>query len=225
MSVVSAIIPTWQESARVRDAVRAARRVADEVIVADASSPDATAERARDEGARVVTAPKGRGAQLHAGACAARGDVMLFLHADTSLDDRARDAIERALAAPDVVGGNFFLRFVPDVGWARVFTWANDARRRLLRVYYGDSAPFVRSEVYRRLGGFRALPLMEDYDFLRRLERAGRTVYVRDVEVRASARRFVARPLRTLAAWTAIQALYTLGAHPARLARLYPDLR
>ncbi|MEZ4409180.1 MAG: TIGR04283 family arsenosugar biosynthesis glycosyltransferase [Polyangiales bacterium] len=225
MSVVSAVIPAWMEGARVADAVRAARAVADEVIVSDGGSTDGTAERARDAGARVVTAPKGRGPQLHAGAMAAAGDVLLFLHADVALERGARGAIDRALTDPAVVGGNFFLRFEPDVGWARVFTVANDLRRRALRIYYGDSALFVRRAVYHALGGFRALPIMEDYEFIRRLERAGRTAYLRDVAARASARRFERRPLRTLAVWAAVQSLYSLGAPPARLARLYEDAR
>jgi rSAM/selenodomain-associated transferase 2 len=206
--------------------VQTAGSIADEVIVADASSADGTADVARAAGARVISIDrKGRGPQLHAGALAAKGDVLLFLHADAQLRQGARDAILRALDDPGVVGGNFYLRFWPEGRFARVFTWANHLRRRWLRIYYGDSAIFVRRDIYEELGGFRALPILEDYELVRRLERRGKTVYVQHVEVLASARRFSARPLRTLLLWVLIQALYMAGVHPDRLARLYADLR
>ena len=227
MTSLSVVIPTWREAATIARTVGLALAVGDEVIVVDAASPDDTARVAERAGARVVVTAKGRGAQLHAGACAARGDALLFLHADASLPDaaRARARIEEALADPLVVGGNFYLRFDPPSSAARLFTWANDARRRWMRVYYGDSALFVRRSTYDALGGFRPLPILEDYELVRRLERAGRTVYVRDVEVVASARRFERAPLRTLLLWSALQALYLMGVPPRRLARFYADAR
>lgn len=223
---VSIVIPTWCEEATIAGAVAAARTIADEVIVADGGSTDETASVARAAGARVVLAPRGRGAQLHAGAAAAGGDVLLFLHADAELPLAARRAIQDALSDKAVLGGNFHLRFVPRSFAARLFTWANDVRRRWLHVYYGDSALFVRRSTYGVLGGFRALPIFEDYELVRRIERAGRTVYIRDVTVEASARRFASAPLRTLALWTVLQVLYSVfGLHPDRLARLYTNVR
>ena len=223
--MISAVIPAWNEAAQIAGAVACARAIADEVIVADASSPDGTAAIAERAGAGVVVAPRGRGSQLAAGAAATRGDVLLFVHADAQLPAAARGAIERALADPSVAGGNFRLRFEPADRWARLFAYVNHERRRRLRIYYGDSGIFVRRSVYEALGGFRAIPIMEDYDFVRRLERTARTVYIDDVEIVASARRFADRPLRTLAVWTAIQTLASAGVAPERLARLYADLR
>jgi rSAM/selenodomain-associated transferase 2 len=222
---VSVIIPTWNEAARIEEAVACARAVGDEVVVADGGSPDGTADLAARAGARVVHAPKGRGAQLHAGAVAARGDVLLFLHADTALAPEARGAVLRALEDPRVPGGNFFLRFTPETRLARVYTWLYHVRRRALRIYYGDSAMFVRREVYERLGGFKPLPLLEDYEWMRRLERHGRTAYVREVAAETSTRRFADRPARVMGEWVLIQGLYLLGVPPARLARLYADVR
>ena len=220
---ISVIIPTWCEEALVASAVKAALALGDEVIVADGGSPDGTAAAARGAGARVVTAHGGRGPQLHAGACSARGDILLFLHADARLPPGARRAIHEALGGKEsILGGNFRLEFVPASFAARLFTWANDARRRWLRIYYGDSAIFVRRATYEALGGFRTLPILEDYELVRRLERAGRTVYVRHVTVEASARRFERAPLRTLAIWTMLQVLYSaFGVSPHRLARFY----
>jgi rSAM/selenodomain-associated transferase 2 len=223
--VISAVVPTWQEAGRVGAVVRACAAVADEVVVADAWSADGTAAEADAAGARVIQARKGRGPQLNAGAGAARGDVLLFVHADTEVPESAGAAIRTALTDPMVVGGNFRLRFVPETPMARLYSLGNHVRRVALGLYYGDSCIFVRRRVFEALGGFRDYPVFEDYDFVCRLERAGRTRYVADVEVRSSARRFARQPLRTLAVWAALQAGYTVGLSPARLGRYYADLR
>jgi rSAM/selenodomain-associated transferase 2 len=222
---LSVIIPTWQEREVIQRAVRAAREIGDEVIVVDAGSPDGTGHLARAAGADLVHAGKGRGAQLHAGAVAARGDALLFLHADAWLPPRARAAIERALIDERLDGGNFRVRFVPESAAARLFSLANDLRRRVLRIYYGDSALFVSRTAYRRVGGFRPLKVMEDYEFVRRLERLGRTTYIRHIDVQVDARRFEAHPVHTLWRWALIQGLYSAGVSPDYLARLYRDAR
>ena len=223
---VSAIIPTWQEEGRIGPAVAAARTIADEVVVSDGGSTDRTTPIARAQGAVVLQEARGRGQQLAAGAARASGDVLLFLHADTLLPPEARGSLERVLQDPRVSGGNFFLRFEPrEAPVGRLFTWLYDVRCRVLRIYYGDSPLFVRSEVYWRLGGFPAQPLFEDWAFIRRLERSERTVYVRDVEAVTSGRRYEKRVLRTLGTWVILQTLYSLGASPRRLARWYFDAR
>ncbi len=225
MTTLSVVIPTWSEAGRIGALVTAAHGWADEVLVADGGSPDGTAAIAAAHGARVVEAPRGRGLQLAAAAREARGDVLWFLHADVEVRGDPRAAILAALADPAVLGGNFFLRFSPEDGWSRVFTWANDVRRRALRIYYGDSGVFVRRSVYEQLGGFPDLAVFEDYAFVRRLERQGPTAYIRHVELHASDRRFADAPMRTLLLWAAMQTLYSGGVPASRLARLYADIR
>jgi rSAM/selenodomain-associated transferase 2 len=222
---ISVVIPTWCEATDIRAAVASAQGLGDEVIVADGGSRDATVIIAAEAGARVVHAPKGRGAQLAAGAEAAKGDVLLFLHADARLPPSARQSIEAALAPQQVAGGNFYLVYEGRTFAARLFTWANHVRREWLQIYYGDSALFVRRTVYEALGGFRPLPVFEDYDFVRRLERDHETAYVRNTAVHASARRFEQEPLRTLFIWTAMQVLFSVGVSANTLSRLYADIR
>jgi rSAM/selenodomain-associated transferase 2 len=223
--LISAIIPTWCEQSVIAATVSAAARVADEVIVADAGSPDETAQRARQAGARVITCAKGRGLQLSAGARVARGDVLLFLHADAVLAPGARERLIAVLEDPAVIGGNFRLCFVPASAAALFFAWANHVRRKRLAIYYGDSGVFVRRSNYDALGGFKPLPVLEDYEFIRRLERHGRTAYLRDTTITVSARRFEAAPARTLLIWAALQTLYSCGVGPERLSRWYQDIR
>ncbi|GAC1396774.1 MAG: TIGR04283 family arsenosugar biosynthesis glycosyltransferase [Vulcanimicrobiaceae bacterium] len=220
--LVSIIMPTLDEADNVtaRHAEIARQRAPWDWIVADGASRDATPTLARALGARVAACEPGRGAQLDCGAEVARGDVLLFLHADTVLPPDALAAIRRALENPAVVGGNFALRFDPPTRTARFFARAYALQQRLFGVYYGDSAVFVRAETYRAIGGFGRMPIMEDYAFVRRLSRAGKTVRL-PIAVTTSARRFEGRPLRALVTWLRILVLYHLGVAPSRLARLY----
>lgn len=225
MPSLSILIPAWNEAPLIADAVRCAQAIGEEVIVVDGGSPDGTADITRTAGATVLQAPKGRGPQLRAGAAAAAGDVLLVLHADARLPALARDAILGALADPEVIGGNFLNRFLPESWFTRILEPVNDRRRRRTRRYYGDSGIFVRRAVHERLGGFAPYPIMHDYAFSAAMERAGRCVYVREPCLYASARRFQGRELRTALAWLAIQSLFPRGVSPHRLARAYPDVR
>ena len=221
---LSVIIPTWNEAPLIADAVERAARIGDEVIVADGGSPDGSAERAEAAGAIVVTSLKGRGIQLRAGAERATGEVLLFLHADARVPARARPAILDSVRQ-GAIGGAFFIRFLPCSWFTRLLEPSNDVRRRVTRGYYGDTGIFVRADEYHKLGGFRPWPIMHDYEFSRRMERAGPCTYISDPCVYASARRFEGREMATLRTWLMIQSLYRLGIPPERLARYYPDVR
>jgi cellulose synthase/poly-beta-1,6-N-acetylglucosamine synthase-like glycosyltransferase len=161
---------------------------------------------------------------MNRGASAAGGEVLLFLHADTRLPDDAYARIVAALQDPAVQGGNFELRFDGgDRFSATLARWY--AAQRRAGIYYGDSAPFVRREIFDDLGGYRPLAIMEDYDFVRRLERRGTTVCVAGPAV-TSARRWKKLGLpRTVFSWVVIRWLFVAGVSPARLARLYPQVR
>jgi len=217
---LSVVIPALNEDGRVAEAVRSVRDDA-EVIVVDGGSTDGTREAAAAAGARVISTERGRGLQLAAGARAAGGEWLVFLHADTRLEAGWAQAL-RSLAAP-VVGGAF--RFALDAD-GRAHRWLEAGvalRCRLFRLPYGDQALFARRSVYETLGGFRPWPLMEDVDFVRRLRRAGPLAFPR-VRAFTSARRFQERgaavaSLRNLG----LLALYTAGCDPRRLARFYPQ--
>ena len=195
-------------------------------VVVDGGSSDRTRQLAGQHPSRplVLDAPSGRAAQCNAGAAASSGDVLLFLHADTRLPPDAYQSLTSALAGPAVLGGNFALQFDGDDRFSRLLGgWCRLQRRA--GIYYGDSAIWLRREVFEWLGGFRPLPIMEDYELVRRLERAGRTACLPGPAV-TSARRWQRLGLpRTIATWVAIRLLFIAGAPPARLARLYPHVR
>ncbi len=221
---VSVIIPALNEAPVIARAVHSARAAgADEVIVADGGSQDATAAAAIDAGARVIEAPRGRGPQLNAGAQASHGEVLLFLHADGLLPPDAVRQIRGALTDPEVVGGNFRINFGP--GAHARFLAAFYHVIRQLTVYYGDSAIWCRRDAFRAVGGFPPYPLMEDLKFVHLLQRRGRMAYL-DGPVHASPRRWQQAGLaRTWASWVVIQTLYFYNVSPHRLARLYRHIR
>ena len=189
-----------------------------EVIVAAAGDPAGT-ERAVGGRARLLW-PDGstRAELMNAGAAAARGEVLFFLHADSFPPPDAAELITRALADLAVVGGAFEHLFAEPAWSLRAITWINRVRYRLTRNYYGDQGQFVRTAVFRSLGGYRDLRLMEDLDFAQRLKRRGRSVLIRTPLV-TSGRRFLARgPWRTFFFIAWLLACWTLGLDTQRYA-------
>jgi rSAM/selenodomain-associated transferase 2 len=223
---LSIIIPTLDEArsiGRTLDALQAAGAGV-EVIVVDGGSLDATVEVARGRGARLLTSERGRGAQMHAGARTARGEALWFVHADTRPSAECVRQIAEALGDPAVVAGNFEVRFDGGSRAARFLTWLYPRLGRL-GLCYGDSALFVRREAYQRVGGFRAFPVFEDLDLIRRLRKVGRVAHL-TATVHTSSRRFEGRSFAlTFARWSLLQALYWLGVHPRALGRLYAPVR
>ena len=222
--MLSIIIPTYNEESTIGGQL--ARLVCldrCEILVADGSSTDRTAEIAA-RWCRVVVTQRNRGMQLNAGAAVARGEALLFLHADAVLSRDAPQAIREALRDPRIVGGNFRVIFSGDSLTSRAFTRIN-LWRRYFGIYYGDSGIFVRREVFVEMGGFRPMPIMDDYEFTRRLECRGRTVCLRQPLV-VSARRWEKQgAFLAMLSWFVIQSLYYLGVPPRWLARLYAPVR
>jgi len=226
---VSVIIPTLNEAANIAHLVLRLRQMegVTQVIVCDGGSDDDSVLEAREAGAVVVTATRNRGAQLNTGANAATGTVLWFLHADAKPHLHSARSVLRAISQPrrqPIIGGNFRLRFDVATPAARAFEAIARVQRRL-GIYYGDSGIWVQREVFHALGGFRAAPLFEDYDFARRLEAYARQHRYRTLRcalpITVSARRFYQRPWRTLALWTTLQTLYSMGVPPQRLAQFY----
>lgn len=198
-----------------------------QVIFCDGGSRDRSRAIAAERSAVVLEASGGRGAQLRAGAAAASGQVLWFLHADAWPGLSAGRAIVRACCeppGPQVLGGNFRLRFDSRSAWARLFEVIARGQRAV-GIYYGDSGLWVRREVYDEMGGFQDWPLFEDYDFARRLEQfagshGGRTACLRP-PLLASARRFEREPWRVLRLWLSMQRRFQNGEDPRDLAREY----
>jgi rSAM/selenodomain-associated transferase 2 len=221
---VSIVMPTLDEAHLVEAAVRAALAQANDVVVADGGSSDGSAEVARRAGARVVTGVTGRGAQLNHGAAAARGEILLFLHADTRLPPAA---VEAVCAAVDrgFEGGGFLISFATRLRSMRLGARLVNWRTRIFHVPLGDQAQWSRRDTFSELGGFPDWPLLEDSDFVRRLRRRARMAIL-SPPVSTDARRFERRGVaRTVATNWLIWLLWGLGVRPQRLLGLYRKVR
>ncbi|MGO4885798.1 MAG: TIGR04283 family arsenosugar biosynthesis glycosyltransferase [Bryobacteraceae bacterium] len=221
---ISIVIPAYNEESVIGGLLESLKNSgADELLVADGGSVDRTVEIASPH-ARIVHAETGRAIQMNTAAQCATGDVLLFLHADARLDRSAMSGVRTAMADPTIVGGNFDIRYEGN-GWtAAAFTRINRWRRRC-GVFYGDSGIFCRRSVFQSLGGFVHWPILEDYEFARRLRRAGRLAYLNE-PIWVSDRRWRNAGLfPTMASWFFIQSLYYTGVPPKHLARLYRHIR
>lgn len=221
---ISVVVPSWRDAENLAALLPGLSRLdrLAETIVVDASGGADCERIALACGAIFLTctAPN-RGEQMNLGAAAASGDVIVFQHSDTDLEETHLAAIETAMSDPEIIGGAFYRKF--DGRHPRLL-WLESVARFLTRhggTLYGDQSIFVRRDVFMKLGGFAKIPLMEDVEFSRRLRAAGK-VAVLDPPVRSSARRHLRK-----GAWrTSIQnglfiVLYRLGVSPHRLHRWY----
>lgn len=229
--MISVIIPTLNESSTIaRTLTRTVALGFDEIVVSDGGSTDPTIPMiqaccARIPAVRLVMAPAGRARQLNEGVKACRGDVLLFLHADTELPPTARTVIESTLENTRCVGGRFDVRFDHSSRWGVVISWFMNRRSRLTGIATGDQAIFVRREIFEQMGGFPDIPLMEDIEFSRRLKRLGPTAALTD-RVTTSFRRWEKNgPLRTILLMWTLRFLYWLGVNPTRLNQWYRAVR
>ena len=220
---VSVVIPTLDEAERIEaPIVGLIGQGFDEIVVADGGSCDATAALAAAAGAVVVSTLRGRGRQLGAGADAADGDILFFVHADSLPPADARRRIETALAKESVSAGCFSLTF--DVAHPLLRFYAFMSRINHSLFTYGDQGLFLRRSTYLGIGGYRDLPLFEDVEILQRLRRMGRIVKL-NAPMLTSARRFLRDGVARRELMSAgLVALYHLGVAPSRLERWYrPD--
>ena len=190
--VISVIIPTFNESGLLEGTLRllAQNTTPHEVIVSDAGSGDSTREIAARFGAKLLASPRaGRAVQMNYGAGVARGDILLFLHADTYVRQTSLRQIETALQNPMKVGGGFARQFDSRSRFLKFTCWLATWRCRGLGWFLGDQAIFVLKNVFDQLHGFKELPAFEDLDFSRRMAQAGKLVTI-SPGVLSSSRRF-----------------------------------
>lgn len=171
--VISVVVPTLDCAGSVGAAIRSAPPGA-EVVVVDGSSRDDTADEAARAGARVEIGPRGRALQLNAGARAARGDILVFLHADCRLPPAAAGQVTNILARPGVAGGWFPQRVEGGGALLRFGARGANRRARWLDLPYGDQAIFTTRSAFEEAGGFPEEPILEDAGLARRLRRLGR---------------------------------------------------
>lgn len=219
---ISIIIPVLNEAKNITQALASIQPSANvEVIVVDGGSQDNTVELAQSWGVKVLSAAIGRACQMNAGAKIATGDILLFLHADTRLPP-GFDTLARTIATqPDTVAGAFALQIDAKLWSLRLIEIGVNWRSRWLQMPYGDQAIFLKSAIFHKIGRFPDLPMMEDFELMRRLRRIGRIAII-PVPVLTSGRRWLQKGVfkTTLINQIAIIA-YLLGVSPKRIVRWY----
>lgn len=221
---ISIIIPCLNEGEGIveaLEALQAFRRRGAEVIVVDGGSSDDTLERALPGADRVLTAPRGRAAQMNAGAAQARGEILLFLHADCRLPDAADGLIIDGLRRERKSWGRFDVRIASRQPLLRVVATLMNARSRLTGIATGDQGMFATRSLFDAAGRFPAIALMEDVELSRRLKRYGAPLCLRH-RITASARRWEKNGvLRTILLMWGLRLAYWVGVDPDKLALRY----
>lgn len=220
--VISIIIPTLNEAESIAASIKSAQACTEvEIIVVDGRSSDGTGEVAKGLGARLLTITGGRAQQINAGAMAASSDVLLFLHGDTRLPGGFDKHVLKLLAIPGTVAGAFALGIDgPEIGLRIIEKLAN-FRSRFLQMPYGDQTIFLRANLFRSIGGFPEISIMEDFVFMQRVKKQGRVV-IAPIGVTTSSRRWEKLGiLKTTLINQAVLLAYFVGCDPERLARWY----
>ena len=219
---ISVIIPVLNDAEVLDCALSSTQDCAGvECIVVDGGSSDESAEVAQSRGVKLLHSPAGRARQLNTGAEVAEGTFLLFLHADTRLPEGFDHHVRRILPEAGVAAGAFQLKIDAPSARLRLIERAANWRSRYLQMPYGDQAIFLRAELFREIGRFSDLPIMEDFQLIRRLKGRGRIV-IAPAAVVTSARRWKQLgALRTTLINQLMVLGFYLGFEPSRLARWY----
>ncbi len=221
-NTISIIIPTFNEAANIENAIASTQPSTNvELIVVDGGSQDDTVNIAKSLGVKVISSPPGRAVQMNAGAMAATGDILLFLHADTLLPAGFDNMVRSALQQPKTVAGAFTLQIDADYWALRWVEKGVNWRSHFYQMPYGDQAIFLTTEIFQKIGKFPDLPIMEDFELIRRLKRTGKIAII-PVPVITSARRWLKKGVfyTTLLNQIIITA-YFLGISPERIRSWY----
>ena len=222
----SIIVPAFHEGENINDLTECLNRLDSdmnrEIIVVDGAQEKDTLGAIRNGKVIKLSSERGRAKQMNAGASAARGEILIFLHADTELPTHALKKIHSLLEQKEVVGGAFDLGIKSDKFIFKVIGRLASWRSRLNRIPFGDQAIFIRREYFSRIGGYKEIPLMEDLELMRRIKKSGDKIWIFYERVMTSPRRWEKEGVLycTLRNWT-LQALYLLGISPHKLIMYY----
>jgi len=221
---ISVIIPTLNEESHVEKTLRSIMKQEGdyEVYVVDGGSTDNTVTIAKRY-TTVINSPRGRANQMNAGARLSKGDILLFLHSDTLLPDDAFREIKKKMRDATVAGGSFYIAFDADNFILRGVSFITRFNFRLF--HFGDQGIFVRRDVFQKLRGYKEMPIMEDYDFYKRLRTKGKVILIR-MPVISSARRFTKKGvIRQLLLNKFVVLAYWAGVDIHTIKRFYNDMR
>ncbi len=221
--MISIIIPVLNEEKNISSALENIERLdgEKEIIVVDGGSIDKSVGIVRKKGIVLLSSQKGRGCQMNRGAEIAKGETLLFLHADTKLPDNAILKIDKVMKASEIIGGRFDVRFDEDRFIFRLIAFLMNWRSSLTGIFTGDQAIFIRKNVFKNIGGYSEIPLMEDIELSKKMKLAGRAVCLED-NVITSARKWKEEGvIKTILLMWFLRFLYFLKISPIVLSKIY----
>ncbi|MHC4187600.1 MAG: TIGR04283 family arsenosugar biosynthesis glycosyltransferase [Planctomycetota bacterium] len=224
--ILSVIIPVLNESQNINSVIENIRgqefEYEYEVIVVDADANGSTIKCIQDTEALTITSGKGRACQMNAGAEIARGEILLFLHADTVLSKGALSKISQILSDDKYVAGAFDLCIDSDKLLLKFISARANWRSRFNRIPYGDQAIFIKKDYFEKIGQYNEIPIMEDVDLMRRIKKDGEKIYIFRDKVKTSPRRWEKEGVfYTTIRNQILIALYYLGVSPYKLVKFY----
>ncbi len=222
----SIIVPVFHEGKRINELIEFLNRLDSdknlEIIVVDGSQERDTLMAIHSSHVVKIASEKGRAKQMNAGAHAAKGEILIFLHADTELPFHGLHKINSLMERRDYVGGAFDLGIKSDKFIFKVIGTLSSLRSRLNRIPFGDQAIFIRKEYFNQIGGYKEIALMEDVELMKRIKKSEKKICIFYDRVMTSPRRWEKEGVIycTLRDWT-LQTLYYLGLSPDKLSRFY----
>lgn len=222
---ISVIIPVYNEAETINSCIANVKENCGdncEIIIVDGSADGSTLSAVDDDGVKLITSPPGRAVQMNFGAQKAGGDILLFLHADTTLPHATGNLVRKALNAPCATAGAFKLGFDTSLRSLKWIAYIADLRCRIERVPYGDQAIFISRSNFEKSGGFPEIPLMEDVEFFQNIKRQRLEIVILKEPVTTSARRYLASgPLCCALRNTYLRLLHFCGVNHATLKNMY----
>ena len=224
----SIIVPAFHEGERINDLIESLNQSDSdkniEIIVVDGSQERDTLRVIHSNQVIKISSEKGRAIQMNAGAFIAKGEILIFLHADTELPIQALGKIRSLMERTDYVGGAFDLGIKSDKFIYKAIGTLSSLRSRLSRIPLGDQAIFIRKEYFDQMGGYKEIPLMEDVELMTRIKKSGRKIRIFYDRVRTSPRRWEKEGVIycTVRDWT-LRILYLFGVSPDRLVKYYKN--
>jgi rSAM/selenodomain-associated transferase 2 len=221
-SLISIIIPTLNEADNIQSAINSTKSSTNiEIIVVDGGSEDETLLIAKSLNIKVIISPPGRANQMNIGAMAASGEILLFLHADTRLPTNFQQMIRKTLAKPGIVAGAFALQINSPHWGLRLVEFGVKWRCNLWQMPYGDQGIFITKDVFQQVGNFPQIPIMEDFELMRKLKTLGK-IYLLPTPVITSPRRWLKKGiLQTTLGNQIIIIAYLLGISPNQIRNWY----
>jgi rSAM/selenodomain-associated transferase 2 len=223
---MSVIIPVYNEEEGINRTIERTREISGEedieIIAVDGVPEGNTIGVIKDRTVIPLKSPRGRARQMNRGAESASGEILLFLHADTVLPNGAFHEIRKILSGGRFMAGAFRLGFDNRGLFFRLTEWTTWLRNMITSIPFGDQAYFIRKKDFEDLGSFSDIPLMEDFEFMRRIKRSGKRIRISDMKVITSARKWEADGIlyTNMRNWI-LQLLYVMGASPEKLVKYY----